>query len=192
MTCIVVDDLLTKFSAHGDVVVAYVYCNYRQHQEQKSEDFLLSILKQLLQRRPQIPEEAKELYHRHQAKGSRPSCDEIRKLVHSIAELFPRVFIIIDALDECHSSDEGRWKIVSEILELGSKTSANIFATSRPVPDIVSWFQYSLKKEISASEDDVLKYIDGRMPNLLRRRIWKHPELQQNIRCTILAAVDGM
>jgi Cdc6-like AAA superfamily ATPase len=192
VACIVTENLLKRFRFQEDVGIAYVYCNYGQHRTQKPDDVLLSILKQLLQQSRHIPELIKQFHDRHQATRLRPSCDEIREVLYSTIQLYSRTFIIVDALDECHSSDEGRWSVLSEIHNLKSQTSANIFATSRPFPEIVALFGDELREEISATDKDVTKYVDGRMPNLLRRRIIKYPDLQQEIRSTIVDATDGM
>jgi hypothetical protein len=192
MTCIVIEDLLQKFCTYQDVGIAYVYSDYRQHQDQTPQEFLLGILRQLVQRQSIIPEEVQMLYDKFDAIGSRHQCGKIRDTLYSVVKLLSRTFVLVDALDECHSSHEGRWKIVSEIIQLGKKTNANIFATSRPVPEIASLFEGSLHKEIAAVEEDVLKYLDGRMLSLLRRRIWKHPQLQCDIRSTVVKRVDGM
>jgi hypothetical protein len=53
-------------------------------------------------------------------------------------------------------------------------------------------FEGSISLEIRASDEDVLRYIDGRISWLLRSRISKYPDLQNTIRKEILKAVDGM
>jgi hypothetical protein len=77
---------------------------------QKPTDLLLSLLKQLLQERPSVPESVKILYERHNDKRTRPSFDEISKVLLSIVVDYSRTFIVIDALDEYHVSNGGRNK----------------------------------------------------------------------------------
>src|SRR5204863_1803509 len=104
------------------VGIAYLYCNFRKQQEQKPKDLLASLLKQLVQKQPAIPENVKSLYERHKNKGSRPSFEEISKELLSVIAIYSKVLIIIDALDECQVSHEDRRKLLSEIFNLQTKT----------------------------------------------------------------------
>ena len=88
-----------------------------------------------------MPESVKNLYERHKDKRTRPSFDEISKVLHSVVTGYSRAFIIIDALDECQVSDGGRRKFLSEIFNLQAKTGANLFATSRFIPEIMKEFE---------------------------------------------------
>jgi hypothetical protein len=139
-----------------------------------------------------VPADVKNLYESHRTKRTRPSFDEIIKVLHSTIGLYSRVFIIIDALDECHVSNEGRNRLLSVVFSLQIQAQINVFATSRFVPEITSQFQGCISKEIRAEEDDILRYVNGRIPQLLRSRISKYPDLQNAIRREIVKAVDGM
>jgi hypothetical protein len=193
---IVVDHLNAKFSNVADIGIAYIYCNYQPQQEQKPEDLLSSLLKQLAQEQPALPADVKDLYERHSSKRSRPSLNEIVKALHSTVLLYSRIFIIVDALDEYHvSNSEGQKKLLSDIFNLQYQAQVNLFATSRFISEIISQFEGCLSKEIRAQDDDILKYINGRMPQLLRSKISKCPEytgLQNTIRSDIVKAADGM
>jgi hypothetical protein len=57
ITAIVADYLCTKFQNDASVGIAYLYCNYQPQQEQKPEDLLSSLLKQLAQEQPVVPTE---------------------------------------------------------------------------------------------------------------------------------------
>jgi hypothetical protein len=118
ITSIVVDYLWNEFHNDTDIGIAYLYCNYRQQQKQKAEDLLSNLLRQFTQERISIPAEVKVLYERHRANGIRPSFDEIAKVLLSIVRLYSRVFIIIDALDECPTSNEARNRLLLEVFIL--------------------------------------------------------------------------
>jgi hypothetical protein len=47
LTSIVIDGLNTRFQSNTNVGIAYIYYNFRQQDEQKSEDLLAILLKQL-------------------------------------------------------------------------------------------------------------------------------------------------
>ena len=190
ITSIVVDHLCTRFQNDASIGIAYVYCNYQQQQEQGPADMLASLLKQLIQERPPAPNSVKTLYERHEAKGTRPSCDEIRKELQSVVPGYSRVFIVIDALDECRASNTRR--LLSEIFDIQTMTGANLFATSRFIPEIVKEFEGSISLKICASDEDVLRYLDRQIPQLLRSGISRYADLQDMIRKEILKAVSGM
>jgi Cdc6-like AAA superfamily ATPase len=191
ITSIIVDYLNTKFENDTGVGIAFLYCNFRRHQEQKHSDLLMSPVKQLAQGRPSVPGNVKSLYEHHKDKRTRPSFDEISKILHSIVANYSRAFIIIDALDECQVSDGGRKKFLSEIFYIQAKTGANLFATSRFIPDIMKEFEGFVSLEIRASNEDVRRYLDGHMSQLPSFVVRSH-DLQDEIKTEIVKAVDGM
>ncbi|KAI9783411.1 MAG: hypothetical protein M1839_003946 [Geoglossum umbratile] len=193
ITSIVVEYLQTKFMNDTSVGVIYIYCSYQPQQEQKPEDLLLSFLKQLAQKRPAVPPGIKRLYEHHRADRTRPKFDKIVEVLHSTIKLFSRVFITIDALDEYHASNNGGLqRLLSEVFSLQHQSQLNLLATSRFVAEISSQFEGCVLKEIQAQDDDVLRYVNGRIPQLLRSQISKHPDIQDTIRRAIVKAADGM
>ena len=83
-----------------------------------------------------MPENVKRLYERHRGNRTRPSFNELSEALHSIIADYSKVFIIIDALDECQVSDGSRKRLLSEIFRVQAKTGANVFAISRFIPEI--------------------------------------------------------
>jgi Cdc6-like AAA superfamily ATPase len=190
ITSIVVDDLCARFKDKADIGIAYIYCNFRQQHEQKLEDLLASLLKQLVQGRSSLPDSVKALYDRHKDKRTRPPADEISSVLHSVTALYSRAFIVIDALDECQVTDGCRTRFISEIFNLQAKIRVNIFATSRPIPEIMQKFDGSVSLAIRATDDDVWRYLDNGMalfqPDIL------DDDIRDRIRRGIIKAVDGM
>jgi Cdc6-like AAA superfamily ATPase len=192
ITSIVVEYLQTEFLNDSSVGVAYIYCSYQPQQEPKTEDLVSSLLKQLARKRPVVPPDVKHLHEHHRTNGTRPSFDEIIEALHSTIKLFNRVFFVIDALDEYHALNiEGLRRLLSGVLTLQHQTPLNLLATSRFVAEITSQFEGCLLKEIQAQDDDVLSYINGRIPQLLSH-VLEHPDIQDTIRRDIVKAADGM
>lgn len=193
ISSIVVNHLIAKFKNDHSVGIAYIYCNYQPQQEQKPEELFSSLLKQLAQKQPAASTDLKNFYEHHKTKGTRPLFDEIVQALHSTIQLYSRVFIIIDALDEYHvSNKEGQKKLLLEVFSLQDQAQLNLFATSRFVSEIISQFDGCMLKEIRAQDDDVLCYINGRIPQVLRSQILKHPEVQHTIRRDIVKAANGV
>jgi NACHT domain len=191
ITSIIVDHLYNQFQNDGSVGIAYLYCNFRRQQEQKPADLFASLLKQLIQEQPSVPESMKGLYEHHKDRRTRPSSDEILAVLHSVICDYSRTFIIIDALDECQVSNGVRRILLSEILDLQAKTGANLFATSRFIPEIEKEFKRDLLLEIRARDEDVRRYLGGHMFQL-PSFVSNNPDLQEEIKTSIVKAVDGM
>jgi NACHT domain len=192
LTSVVIDCLGKRFQNDSTINIAYIYCNYQQQRVQKSTDLLASLLKQLVQEQPSIPESVKSMYGCHKDKRTRPSFDEISKVLDAVVVGYSRSFIIVDALDECQVSDGGRKKFLSEIFNLQAKTGANLFTTSRFIPEIEKEFEGSPTLEIRASDDDVERYLDGKISRLRQQFVLRDFTLQEDIRSEIIKAVDGM
>ncbi|KAF7545580.1 hypothetical protein G7Z17_g9068 [Cylindrodendrum hubeiense] len=191
LTSIVIEELTARFRNNEDVGVAYLYCNFRRQDEQKAEDLLLSLLKQLSQGMASIPRSVVLLHDKHKELQTRPSFEEISGALQSVADLYSRSFIVIDALDECQTSGGCRTRLLEEILSLKAKCGTNFFVTSRSIPEINEWFNGGLSLEIRASPDDVRRYVDGHIPHL-PSFVGRNPGLQEDIRSETGKAVDGM
>lgn len=193
LTSVVVNDLTTRFSHDTTVGIAYIYCEFGRKGEQNTQQLLESLLKQLVQDQSSLPRSLKELRTKHKA-TTRPSLDEIVRILHSVISKYLRVFVIIDALDECEAIDSyrARLPILSELFALQERYKSNIFATSRFVPEVVDQFEDNSKLlEISASPKDVERYLEGHMKQL-SQFVQEDPQLQKNIILGISTAVDGM
>lgn len=192
ITSIVIDSLVAEFQDRPSTGVAYVYCDFRRKSEQKIGHILSSLLKQLAERSNSIPQAVVDLYNQHKGRRTCPSLDELSTTLHSVAAQYSRVFIIVDALDECPESDGCRNLLISELFEIQKQSAINIFATSRFVPEIVNQFKDCSKwLEIRASYDDVDRYLTAHMDQL-RSFVRRNPSLQGEIKTEILTAVDGM
>jgi hypothetical protein len=191
LTAVTINDLTTRFQNDSGVGIAYLYCNFRRKDDQKAQDLLASLLKQLSQQRSSLPDSVNSLYGRHKDKRTRPSLEEILGILQAVAAAYSRVFIIIDALDECQISDGCRQRFLSGLFNLHAKCGVNLFATSRPISNIEKEFEGIPMLEIRASEEDVRRYLEGhmfRLPGFVVRSL----KLQEEIKTKIVKAVNGM
>jgi Cdc6-like AAA superfamily ATPase len=191
LTSVVVEELNTRFQNDKDIAIVYLYCNFRRKNEQKAIDLLTSLLKQLTQDRPSLPDSVQSLYDSHKKKRTQPSFNEILRTLKSVAIMYSRIFIIVDALDECQVSDNCRSVFLDEIFSLQAKCQASLFATSRFIPEINERFKESLQLEIRASNQDVLTFLDGNMWRL-PKFVLLSSELQSEVKAKIIESVDGM
>ena len=189
LTAIVVDDLTTRVSSDPTIGVAYIYCNFQQQGTQKIDDLMASLLKQLAQGQSSLPESVKDLYDQHKTKRTRPLLGEILRVLQSVAKMYSRAFIIVDALDECQVSDDSRARFLSELFSLQTRHEVNIFATSRFIPQIIDQFNSSVSLEIRAHDEDVRKYLDDRISQSRSELLKTYSE---KIKTEITKAVGGM
>ena len=191
LTAIVIDDIYSRSKCDTSVGIAYLFCDFRRQHEQKIEDLLANLLKQLAQQQASMPDGVQTLYDRYRNQPKRPTLDEILSILHSVSILYSRVYIFVDALDECQVTNGCRKRLLSDIFELQARVRANIFSTSRFDPEIEKEFKQSISLEIRARDEDVQTYLAGniaRLPSFVS----SNPDLLDNIKATISKTVDGM
>jgi hypothetical protein len=192
MSSVVIDYLTAKYGNATDIGIAYLYCNFRRTDEQRSVDLLASLLKQLLLGLSNMPEGMTRLYEAHRGKQTRPSFDEIAREFRAVANSYSRCFFVVDALDEFQVAANDRRRFLSELFDLQMKAASSLFATSRFIPDIMNESSGNCASlEIRASDEDVRRYLDGqmtRLPGFVRR----NTDLQEEVKAEIIRAVRGM
>ncbi|KAE8362702.1 hypothetical protein BDV27DRAFT_159526 [Aspergillus caelatus] len=191
ITSIVVHHLHDQFQNNPSVGIAYLYCNFKQQDEQRPVDLIINLLKQLVLGQSTIPEAVRGLYNRHKPKQTRPSLNEIRNTLHQVAALYSRTFVVLDALDECQAAPDGRDMLIREIFDFQANTKANLFATSRLIQEIEAKFQRAVRLEIRANDTDVQRYLHDKLQNC-PSLISQNNSLQEEIQKKITKAVDGM
>jgi hypothetical protein len=190
LTAIVIEYLGDRFQNDPSVGISYLYCNFRRHDEQKAEDLLANLLKQLAQGQSSLPDSVKALHESHQKKRTRPSFDEMSKTIRSVAAICSKIFIIIDAVDECQVSNACRTTFLTEVFAIQAECGANVFATSRfDIPEITKKLNNRTSIEVRAHNEDIGKYLDmhiGRSGSRLLK------DNRQEIRSKIIEAADGV
>ncbi|EPE09525.1 ankyrin repeat protein [Ophiostoma piceae UAMH 11346] len=191
LTSVVVNELSTRFENDRTIGIAYVYCNFRRKHEQKTMDLIASLLKQLSRGQPSVPDCVKALHHKHQSRETRPSLDEMAQALQVVARMYSRTFVIVDALDECQTTDGCRSRLIAEIFNLQAKCGSSIFATSRFIPEITAKFDVGTSLEIRASKADIARFLEGNISKLSASEDWS-AELKDLIKTSISDVVDGM
>ncbi|KAB8208120.1 hypothetical protein BDV34DRAFT_58181 [Aspergillus parasiticus] len=185
-TSLVIDFLSKKLQQPSSIGIAYVYFNFRERQKQQVEDLLLSMLKQLV--RPHDLEGIRTFYQNHMQMRTRPTFNDILDILTEVVAGFSRAFLVVDALDECHTPS----RFLSVLSELQARTRAKLFATSRFIPEIMSSFSGCLSIEIKPTDGDIEKYLAENMPHELRSIVLEEPGMDRDIITGIVKASDGM
>lgn len=195
LSSVIIDHLDQAFPRSCNVGIAYLYLNHNQAKDQEYLALLTSLLKQLAQSLPALPEKVKELYQKHYPR-SLPKSNEIRGALVAVASQCSRVFIVIDALSEGRLA----WKkLQCEVFNLQEKYGANILATSRPNQEIASGFEVRVGGavlEIETPQADVERFLGGNMdklPNCVRSLTdIERAQLQAEIIKRILQVTNGV
>ena len=107
-----------------------------------------------------------------------------------------KVFVIIDALDECQETDGTRKSLLSEIKKLRLEPNLHLLITARPHVDttITYYFHDRVSLEIRASDEDIKNYLQDRIEeeNKLKSHVNKDRNLQETIISTIVDKAKGM
>jgi hypothetical protein len=99
-------DFLLQLRINSDIGVAFVYFSYKHGESQTPVNILASILQQLIKQKPSYVQDLKDMYARHIRESTRPVVDDISSLLQNVIYAFGKVFIVIDALDECSDAND--------------------------------------------------------------------------------------
>jgi hypothetical protein len=128
--------------------VAYYYFSFTDQAIQSVTSMLSSIIRQLCGARPDTPEWLKNLGSNFRDKGSRPGLKHLEDALWGAAGGFEAVYIIVDALDECTTSQDKRATLLKSLTRLQgcSPPQVHILLTSRKEPEIEEAFATILQK----------------------------------------------
>jgi hypothetical protein len=116
------------------IPVLYYYFNFREPATQTCENFLRSVLFQLLRFLPDIPASLRALYKNHNNGGRRPSTEDMIECFLDIVETMKEVRLLGDAFDECVAWND-LWHLLSRISRRKCSSLRFLF-TSRPESSI--------------------------------------------------------
>ncbi len=171
--------------------IAYIYCVYNET-GQTIDNFLASLLQQLCRQESSLSPEIIASQTDHARFGSRPSNSELSRLLTSQIRHFTKVFIVVDALDECRQTEKTKEELLSELQKLPSNT--HLLITSRPDIFIEREFVEAVPLRIHAQDDDVHRYLTARISTepLLMRHVTADPSLRSFIICRVTEKTQGM
>jgi hypothetical protein len=108
-----------------------------------------------------------------------------------VGTAFSKVFIVIDALDECTERDNTRRSIIDAIRSL---KEAHIMVTSRTLPQIELICKEWPQVEITAKDQDILQYLEAHIEDEgeLVNVVQENPEIRKMVITTIAQKSQGM
>jgi len=191
---ITVDHLQESFKGK-DVAVACIFCNYQERSTQSLEELVASVLKQIIQDQPSASESIKAFCEKFRDQQKHPRLTNLIDAFRSEIRTFSKVFIVLDALDECQEDYQGR--LIAELESISS--TVYLMVTSRPLDLIKQRFQGACHLDINAMDGDVRKYIESRIRRgqtkneiLLAQLVQENRGLQYSIVEKIVTNARGM
>lgn len=149
--------------SRGEIGVACAYCEYKliKARLQTPQNLLASLWKDLALNHADLSEVVQDVYKKNKDRATKPSLKEVSKALHSEISRYSRVFVILDALDECPEEDRFREYLVRELRGLPANTK--LIITSRGNVDVEDEFKDVIKVDIIANEKDVRAYLKGQL-----------------------------
>jgi len=189
-TSSLVIDSLCDHAGEENIAVAAFYCDFLSQQDQTINSIVGAILKQLVGRAG-IAKDVRDAFQKakNEIGGRGPRLSDLMGMLRTAIGSLHRVFICIDALDECLPNR------LAELFEslrdiVRESPSARVFLTGRPHvgDDVRRYFAKTIVIPISPNIDDIRNYVEKRldrdaepeaMSNNLRADIVK--TIQENI-----------
>lgn len=84
----------------GDMPIAYIYCGFKDREDQTPAKIFASILRRLAFQKPKLPSEIGSLDKLFRNRGTTPTEEDVFSATVTLATRFSSVFIFFDALDE--------------------------------------------------------------------------------------------
>ena len=142
-----------------------LYCDFHSQQEQSTTNILGAMLKQSVSRRG-IPKDIRKAFQEAEEEFGGRSLqlpDMVNALKNTIKTL-PRLFICIDALDEC--TPKHRRELIESLREIVRMSpKARIFLTGRHhiIDEIVGCFSKVVRIPLSPTHEDIMDYLEMRL-----------------------------
>lgn len=193
MAATIIEHLESALTDDSKAVVAYIYCSYQPKTEQSIECMVQVLLRQVTAKNSKIPHNIQRLHDQYSQGSTRPP---LKKLLTELCESFKqydRVFVVLDAVDEYYVSNyESHQMLMSELAQIQETTPINILMTSRfSNTHATAKFPGSVQKEIRAQQQDIVLYLNARLP-MFQANVIGNVSLEQYIQSMVLRAADGM
>ncbi|KAJ7609341.1 ankyrin repeat-containing domain protein [Mycena polygramma] len=172
-----------------NIGVGVIYLDHSETDMPSPARLLAAIWRQLVVEKPLSPD-LYRLYRKHRERRTRPTIEEDRAVLRSTILEYPKVFIIVDGLDEY--PEKHRDILLRDLMALGPHV--NLLLTSRPHITIGHMVPSYEIFEIRATGDDICKYLHGQISK--SSRLYKHvtnsPNLHQELEEMVVERSDGM
>ena len=161
---LVIDSLCDQ-AGEENIAVAGLYCDFLAQQQQTVNNIMGAMLKQLVSR-GEVPEDLRNAFHKAKREfgGRGPLLGDLMGMLRTAIASIPRVFICVDALDECLP------KYLPDLLRslrniAQESPTTKIFFTGRPHvrDEMQRFFTKAVVMPIAPNTNDILSYVEMRL-----------------------------
>lgn len=182
------------------VGLAYLYCSYLD-KNPSALLFVQTLLHQLVEQSKHVSQEIVGFYQSHMSvmPPRVPGIGDFEQALGQQIRHFDKVYVIVDALDECKDDDNNQWQLDtrSGLLEslgvLGD--TVHLLITSRDEHSTTSTHGFEMgfpRMKIITTDEDIMAYIDGWLANTPKLRALMKPESILEAKEIIVAKAQGM
>jgi hypothetical protein len=186
--------------------VAFIYCNYKDRENQTDLNLFSSLVKQLVLQRKEMPSDLKDLYRKHHDGHDPLVLEEASHLLWRCSNLFRKCFFLVDALDEYLNEEIDNESHIPEISliarlqkiqqEKKDENSFKLFITSRENHFIRDQLQGCDQLDIRAMDSDIESYLRARVIDDTKFRfandVRNDPALYDHIVAELVRKAQGM
>jgi len=178
------------FAFDEDIAIVCVYFDHKQ--ELNPTAILRSILQNVVQRqRGGLSDEIREFHKKYARRDT--TMQEVSEVLQLEISDFSKIFIVLDALDECTTTDNAARNLLVELQKLQPKL--HLMVTGRPFAvKSMSLFPTHATLEVRARDLDIEKFVHGRIQadENLRTYASGGNELENLIIETVVGKAKGM
>ena len=180
----IIQDLTPLYEQHS-ISLAYFYCDFRDPAKRSVHNAIFSLMIQLAAQSDDRRSLLQELYSNHGSGAQKPGLNVLLKcLTDMISRPQGTTYIIVDALDECLSTDpqgvRDSVQLIQALVRLGRK-DLRIFATNLHEDDIHEALLPLASQTVSLHENEehlngIVEYIKWRIQDNSRMRRWRYED----------------
>ena len=199
LVSIVIEDIMRGYGCGENPPPAYFYCSRNPAERERSDPaaIMASIVRQLASLEPGYPLLSPVVKKYNEKEGSGFASGGFRleescALILELAEEYPVIFIVLDALDEC--DPETRHELLETLQEIVAESPCliKIFASSRDDGDLVSLLKGYHNLEISSKRnaEDIENFVRSETEQLVKKgRLLRHSRAKDEMKRLILEKV---
>ncbi|GAB7358286.1 hypothetical protein MBLNU230_g2360t1 [Neophaeotheca triangularis] len=177
--------------------LAFFFFDFNDAEKQVPINMVKSILSQLLDKCPHVPETLQSLYNTCRNGGRRPSQEQLLTVLEQTTKLLPAPYVVLDALDECSEREE----LLGVLKEMQgwNQATLRVLTTSRKEVDITDAMEEVIPQshwtslETHLVDSDIRKYVHKRLTTDKSFKEWQESkDVQEEIETTLGRKAKGM
>lgn len=191
-----IDHLSTTLYSEN-ILVSFIYCDYRDRKRQTTANLLGGLLKQAIIASQNVPAEVINRLLPKMKNGVNVELNDVLEALSTMFQSFDKIYLCIDALDEC--TDEYRWSLLNHLKTLSNPDeshllSVKLFFTGRPqMKDYVNSHSDIVSPRfvaLEANSDDIAAYVAYELK--MDTKVKMSDDFKNQIIAEIVAASQGM